>query len=133
MKPYFIKYFPKEGKIKPPCIVLETLATGEKELFQIDSKNDIDLKTQELVKVCLCSRNIDWVRDLKKKEEIHIYHDGSETPFKIIGEVSECALSFVKEGDEFEEDEVWIYYSNPFGFFGKFICSILNKSCGHFH
>ena len=54
----FAKYLSVEGEIEVPCIVLETLTNGKTELFQIDNFNDINLETQKLAKLFLCSRDI---------------------------------------------------------------------------
>ena len=114
-KPYFAKYLPVEGEMLPPCIVLETLTTGEKQLFQVDTKNDIDVKRQQLVKLFLCSRDIqvgDKVYEILSDKsigdefewtsEIAKYND-SEPCFKVIGEI---LTSNIKEGQEFTEKEI---------------------------
>ncbi len=54
----FAKYLTVEGEIEVPCIVLETLTNGKTELFQVDNFNDINLETQKLAKLFLCSRDI---------------------------------------------------------------------------
>ena len=54
----FAKYLTVEGEIEVPCIVLETLTNGKTELFQVDNLNDINLETQKLAKLFLCSRDI---------------------------------------------------------------------------
>lgn len=151
MKLYFAKYLPVEGEIKPPCIVLETLTTGEKQLFQVDTKNDIDIKNQQLVKLFLCSRDVqvgDKVYEILSDKsigdefewtsEIAKYND-SEPCFKVIGEISTDA-TWVKEGDEFDEEKLRYIYTPEIK---PSMCEVdaipereivyIKGPCGHFH
>lgn len=114
MKTYLAKYLPVEGKIKPPCIVLETLMSGKKELFQVDNLNDINEGQQVLAKLFLCSRDIQvgdkirYFKNINTEFTASIWdtkESGGTESFKIIGEISHDAV-WVKEGDEFDEDEV---------------------------
>lgn len=109
MKKYFAKYILVDGDIIPPCIVIEELLTGEKELFQLHSIDEVDYSRQKLVKLFLCSREI-TPEDYLVEGKIHLYHDGSNDPLKIMGEISQDA-TWVKDGDEFDENEVeeWQY------------------------
>lgn len=117
---YFCKYLPVEEEITKPTkqklqlfklflcsrdiqigdgMVMECLTNGNYEIFQIDTLNDI---FPDMIK------------------------EGSQ--FKIIGEISPDALSYVKEGDEFDENQV-IYASVDYiGWRYK-----IKGPCGHFH
>lgn len=116
------------------------------------------------VKLFLCSRNIqvgDKVLDeefeewtvaksyekpnyfrFEHKTENPCYSDSFPNPIKVIGEISSQA-TWVKEGDEFEEDQIHVMAEDNFGL--SFEVSLVRKEniirvwseikgpCGHFH
>ncbi len=98
---YFLKYIPVEGKAgKGDTILVNNLPIYlQRDLFDFEMSYD-----PERVKLFLCSRDIQ-VEDYKTPGKLHIYHNGSEQPFKIIGEV-DPKLRKLKEGDEFDEIEI---------------------------
>ena len=64
----------------------------------------------------------------------------TENFFKVIGEISSDAHFFVKEGDEFKEDDIQIYSEDKFGEpYPKdpkdifVIYALVKGCCGHFH
>ena len=92
MKPYFIKWIAQPGVIKPPCVVLETLTTGKKELFQID-EHEIDIKTQVLAKPFLCKREV-------KKGDTLVRIDGQKLRVPINANAEELrAAKLLIDGD----------------------------------
>lgn len=129
MKQYFAKYLPVDEEIKIGDIVLENLLTGEKELFQIDSENDIDLSVQIKVKLFICSKDIKKGDKFFFRENNPIYNSPNEQiyrrleekmveenpllpdfMYKVVGPLSEEA-TFVKEGDEFDKGDVKVFVS----------------------
>lgn len=152
---YFTKYLPVEGEIKEGNWYIwknnKALcrATGDLDILN----NHLKHKDIEKVKLFLCSRNIQ-VGDkfnsanginfvCTRTDDTKIYcigglnSDIEEVPhsicyaYKVIGEVS-LAATFVKEGDEFEEDQVLIHYP-PTLFSATNPVIQIKGVCGHFH
>lgn len=125
-KKYFVKYLPVEGEIKAGDMVLkppiphlgmdnpyiEEVDGCELEILADSKRAGHSLiKGSKLAKLFLCSR------DIQVGDEI-IYEvtgakfkwDGNmpQRPedFKVIGEISKDALGYVKEGDEFDDQDV---------------------------
>jgi len=143
---YFAKYLPVEGEIK-------------KEDRQIDSKGNISVftsvsmnilgETYKKVKLFFCSRDtqvgdkdVHWdeaTTDIVDKLDVKLGKEAGA--FKVIGEISPEA-TWVKEGDEFNENEIqryaklehgiapWIKDREKVGY----ECIVQIKGpCGHFH
>lgn len=115
-----------------------------------------DIINWRKLKLFLCSRDIKvgdkyWYIDVTENNKIHkgisniievapepdghlaVMFDNNtflwiEEVFKVVGEISLDALSYVKEGDEFDEDDVYSFSHNK----TNKIYSI-KGSCGHFH
>lgn len=170
---YFAKYLPVEGEIKGWC---RYKPTGEIFYQQFGNNAMYDkpngklqtitssLIAYEKVKLFLCSRDIDF------NEECHVdVIDGRQTDdsfklgypikhffgvnalpwegaYKVIGEISPDA-GWVKEGDEFEEDNLKFRVSDHPPFKGwlertvqQFVSerwctkrAVIKGPCGHFH
>lgn len=133
-KLYFAKYLPAKGEIKDGQLGISVngaLYTHHEHLGKEYGKP---------VKLFLCSRDIqvgdrvinesirskfDEFTVVERPEgynldfHIGIYTDGTlmkepaylGSPFKIIGAISPDALGYVKEGDEFDEEEIGILYN----------------------
>lgn len=116
-KPYFAKYIPVEGEIKDGDLYINPKMKNRIILPRAYGNDDSSYVGFQKVKLFLCSRDINWTEDLKESGKVHIHHDGSEPPFKVVGKVSPEA-TWVKEGDEFEEHhvrkyiELEIYYAD---------------------
>lgn len=109
-----------------------------------DGERDYDeMYDWDFVKLFLCSRDIqvgDKISFEGDESTINLLHycederhlqrlKKSETPFfSVIGEISSDALSYVKEGDEFDEDEVLFTSVDYVGWRYK-----IKGPCGHFH
>jgi hypothetical protein len=163
MKKYFAKYLPVEGEMKEGCIAKEKYSINPKivEVVAINEDGMIKCKGDNLwyvpealqtVKLFLCSRDIqvgDKVRGLDGSEEIimtegdkQLLFDGNI--FKVIGEISPDA-TWVKEGDEFDEDDWKLVIPDPSWQFqtitldkkwvGKQSTSFIQVKglCDHFH
>lgn len=166
MKSYFAKYLPLEGEINsgdfaktPTGKVHRCLQVFESMPAKMDLEDGKLWQENELkkVKLFLCSRDIQ-IKDLKPRADI-FYDDRGRTHevtqswidsrtifpkqwLKIIGEISPEAI-WVKEGDEFEEEEWRSAMENadgtyvdhekhtPFqeGYFAEIIC----PTCKKFH
>jgi len=125
----FAKYLPVEGEIEVPCIVLETLTNGKTELFQVDNFNDINLETQKLAKLFLCSRDIQVGDDIQHTSgengvcdeiigdalhfsgDIEGHYSSINQWFKVIGKISPKAV-WVTEGMEFDEGDIAYRFSD---------------------
>jgi len=141
MKKYFVKYLPVEGEINPNDWMIDSYGN----IFKCKSKegNKI-LGTAYLtyvegeprkVKLFLCSRDIqvgdkvldeefcDWIVEENDLKNLSLLT-------KVIGEISKDAI-WVKEGDEFNEDEIeewyWHLKQNCFAISVKFAEEISNK------
>lgn len=166
-KKYFVRYLPVEGEIKTGDVFTVAAPLGNKYKAN-EVKNGyvyvttpksfrFGLKECTIHKLFLCSRAIqvgDEVQDgdnfiCKIPNELDLENALDNNFFKVIGEVSPDA-NWVKEGDEFEEDEVnkqWYDDSgssdNPWqDWFGnleddvitnEFIRFQIKGPCGHFH
>lgn len=133
MKPYFAKYLPVEGEIKKGDIVQWGPFRGP--VYAAGGK---DIKK---LKLFLCSRNIqvgdkvEWI-PFNTSSDVHsaivddgnLYHINKLNPFKILGEISPDA-TWVKEGDEFEEDEIEYWPLKG----GTVPAYKIKGPCGHFH
>jgi len=102
-KKYFAKYLPVEGEIKEDYMALNP---SNNKIVRVNKACLKNLVTSEWkkVKLFLCSKDIQ-VEDYKEPGKIYIFHDGSEEPFKVIGEISPDAV-WVTEGMEFDDDEL---------------------------
>lgn len=167
MKPksYFAKYLPVEGEIKHGMLYHNGVDVNVRTSSN-PNDDEIYLKYKK-VKFFLCSRDIqvgdklqiqqyngdpNWCATFNKEDfEGHFVcnfidvHDNSEfgvlakDAIKVIGEISPDA-TWVKEGDEFDEDE-WIGWNNMYNqsHDKKFHEGVLYKDirikgpCGHFH
>jgi hypothetical protein len=161
-KPYFTKYLPIEGEIKEGDKYfayghIQTCTTTAKDLLVGLNKN------YKLHKLFLCSRDIqvgdkftrgdiaetalDIVEgDIQFKDTKNLMQCGTDflfywpvkECFKVIGEISPDALSYVKEGDEFDEDEVQWCYRESVGLSASndkedVAYRIQCPNCKHFH
>lgn len=138
-KTYFAKYLPVDGEIKEGDIVMGT--NGVSVIWGVKSKHGLQyygwdesiqyMKSPRKVKMFICSRNIKEGDEiyLSKINEYHKFkyetehritcqsingiHDEDfdvQDRFKIIGEISPEAI-WVKEGDEFDEEQIGILYN----------------------
>jgi hypothetical protein len=167
MKPYFAKYFPVEGEIRDGNwyfwpIEAPNSAYQYKEEISADWKKNMGdiFKSLQKVQLFLCSRDLragdvvltpfKW--DERRVESIldedKVYLVGCSEPilrnemFKVIGPISPEA-EWVKEGDEFEEPELWmlvigntVYWKfDPTWDFIKYPlnCVLIKGPCGHYH
>lgn len=135
-KKYFCKYLPVDGESTKDFKHVIHLSTGEVSLISHPITNpDYNKKEFKPAKLFLCSEDIK-LNDKYFHDSFCPYPDGEiadtntkvmdahmmitnegpdyegDTSFKVIGQISPDALSFVKEGDEFdEEDWKWVTYS----------------------
>ena len=169
---YFAKWLPVEGDFN-------MLKVGEK-VFSYGADGDgpsklLDYTGEELgvcrAKLFLCSRDIqvgdenvkfigtdgkcnDWYVTKPTESDsrrIREWQEKGAEVFKVIGEISPDAYSYVKEGDEFNEDNIWFigihrsfpdmnttsttYEEHKIDLAtGKYttVCKIKGQ-CGHFH
>lgn len=139
MSKYFAKYLPVEGEIKKEG---GDWVTDGKNICKCESHDGVglnctayfgthDFANFKLVKLFLCSRDIELKGN--NTNEYQYTKDGS---YKVIGEISSGALSYVKEGMEYEHNEVFL---NGIGQnwnsktpLGKHIVKIKGP-CGHYH
>lgn len=145
-KPYFTKYLPVEGEIKPDDDFKHSIKDGIHTNTDITSINHPDYQK---VKLFLCSRDIkvgDKQIHLPSGEIISTIHDeidlelctvgfksiGLQPVFKVIGEISPDT-TWVKEGDEFDEDE--IRNAKGLAAMGAIEYNYweIKGPCGHFH
>lgn len=155
-KPYFAKYLPVEGEIKEGDKFFDYSIYKEGRLRTCYTKPSKEINSGgecKKVKFLLCSRDIkvgDKVHFINAHEmtfewnEMHEEGYLKERYYRVIGEISPEA-TWVKEGDEFDEDD-WRYVANIWD--GAANNAILNKNhapfpdpyyvqikgpCGHFH
>jgi hypothetical protein len=131
MKQYFAKYLPVEGKIIDEEMVMFKIDDTWTEPCSFDSYLGSNIQEVKQGKLFLCSEDIK-LNDTYYHDSFCPYPDGEiadtntkvmnahmmitnegpdyegDTSFKVIGEISSDALSFVKEGDKFDEDEISI-------------------------
>jgi hypothetical protein len=135
-KPYFTKYFLVEGEIKEGDRYVfdgkvRTAISIDRRykphgILKNEFNQTLDLPQQK-VKLFLCSRDIQvgdkvWYENMEQtvltidNGLVHL-STGIKAklgkPYKIIGEISPDALSYVKEGDEFDEEQVNIILGYP--------------------
>lgn len=154
---YFTKYLPVEGEIK----------NGDKAQYNTGEiiSYDAPVNTDNLkrVKLFLCSRDIQVGDKVyispSSSYEVSSINDGFiyfgpmsirgkvGKSFKVIGEISPDALSYVKEGDEFEDKDLKFYLLKEefratmdlktiksfVGNSGKNTGVLVKGPCGHFH
>lgn len=159
MKKYFAKYLPVEGGIKKGDYYFSSV-TGvihtANEDYEIIS-TVIESKDKK-VKLFLCSRDIElkdivyyngkaWMVSNVEIQEPYLTVEEATAygAYKIIGEISPDTFSYVKEGNEFDEDEVVVQIIDELGYQTDIIpiTNILDLSesdkilikgpCGHFH
>ena len=123
---YFTKYLPVEGEIKPDDLYFQTYKEGQVGKANKDDYSNGAYKDKQKVKLFLCSRDIavgdkiryeaipdkEWIVNEHGKERDgfqNLNHAKGCFGFKVIGEVSP-EVRFVKEGDEFSDDEVAFIY-----------------------
>ena len=130
MKKYFAKYLPVEGEIKEGDKAKEKYSINPKivNVIAVNVDGLVNCEGQDLwyapealqkVKLFLCSRDIavgdkvyeeladgTYGEEFEWTEEINKYNS-TDCVFKVIGEISPEA-TWVKEGDEFDEDELGI-------------------------
>lgn len=153
-KPFFTKYIAVEGEIKDGQVIMSrdgsrSINNNIKDISpEMRTKaNSLGYKAGSLF---LCSRDILPEDYANENVQVHIYHDGSEPPFKVIGEVSP-EVTWVTEGMTFSEEEIEEWWgqaithypmikklhADTWGF--KELsenCPIVYKikgPCGHFH
>jgi len=97
-KLYFAKYRPVEGEIKEG----ETGISINNATYT--HFNHLGKNYGKPARLFLCSRDIK-PEDYLKEGNVHIYHDSSEPPFKVIGEISPEA-TWIKENMEFDERDL---------------------------
>lgn len=135
-KPYFTKYLPVQGEIREGDIALyEAFGFGAVDFrhgslhyTSFPKPGTVTMPVGSLddkrpYKLFLCSRDIQVGDKVYGREEKvidaglclaldcpDVYEAITSDHFKVIGEISPDALSYVKEGDEFDEEQVelWI-------------------------
>ena len=169
MKEFFAKYLPVPGEIKESDRAFWNVQTNRVFAPSLDEKNIGNWKSllrkvrtaqHRPVKLFLCTRNIqvgDEVMDINsnqtfivgniKGDEVYDKKDNwvrlKKNCIKVIGEISPEALSYVKDEDEFDKDEINIVGENSWGerhSLGlykkgdnpKVYCEIKGP-CGHYH
>lgn len=137
---YFAKYLPVEGEIKEGD---KALKSNGKIVYVNKAAAKHLTKDWKKAKLFLCSRDIqvdDEVTDGLTKWITRVALTG--TPdctdtggYKVIGEISRDALSYVKEGDEFDEPEVQKYITLGMSLGRTEDPNIweIKGPCGHFH
>jgi len=140
MKKYFAKYLPVEGEIRKGLLVRNNLDGLIGECMREPSKEEIRDKEYSLVKLFLCSRDIQ-VGDKCKfvSEDGRVFNsllEGEDNinfvdRFKVIGEISPNA-TWVKEGDEFDENQLQIKYHITYRCLCKEKDGCEDESCQHY-
>ncbi len=149
-KLYFAKYLPVEGEIKEGDWFWSTPEVQGKKLWQNTSaisvtSNILSGYHLQKIKLFLCSRDIqigdkylehtqvrpDRYSEFTADDETFFYEPNRiENAFKVAGPVSEGALTFVKEGDEFDKDEIKIFkYADSYD--SKLITEMLGDKWEH--
>ncbi len=111
MKPYFAKYLPVEGEIKEG----DWYKSPSGSILSQHNGTELLPDGWYKVKLFLCSRDLNYgdevtcinpysVNYLKKSK--HFEFGDTESWAKVIGEISPEA-KWVKEGDEFDEDNIY--------------------------
>jgi hypothetical protein len=110
MKAYFTKYRPVEGRVEKG----DKYYHPDDPTNVLERKGDLTSPNLQKVKLFLCSRDIqigdkaysphsDFTTVI---EDAYQLNDRPSEWFKVMGEISPEALTFVKEGDEFDENEI---------------------------
>lgn len=126
MKQYFLKYLPIEGEIKYGDYYLNHKVNHIAQ--RTDGSMDKSYIGFKKVKLFLCNKEIqvgdkfnnteipnkEYIADVVNEKDIECYKHDCFIPrrycYKTIGEISQDAL-WVKESDEFDEDEVQYDYA----------------------
>lgn len=139
MKKYFAKYLPVEGEIKEGDYWIgdgisipkqatrleEKASEAAQKAFGIKYRKDfLKLKNAKKVKLFLCSKDIQvgdkffderfLGEEFEVESECHLHKLTDGKRFKIIGEISPNA-TWVKEGDEFDEEDIFMTYVDDAG------------------
>lgn len=145
MKSYFTKYLPVEGKIQEGDMTIGVRGHIAPAITPDDYNNSYGPYWigRKLVKLFLCSRDLQVgdkffdERFLYEEFEVEsVYHlqrlnDGKR--FKTIGEISPAAV-WVKEGDEFDEDEIKLPEDLGYPFLAqRKYCRFKCPTCKTFH
>lgn len=139
MNKYFTKYIPVEGEIEEGDYYFDGTLLNQK----LSSESWRVGKSWRKVKLFLCSRDIqvgDKIKDegdlsqefeLNNEYYLRLYKEkGCTNHFKVIGEISPDAISYVTEGQEFEESKVGRCFYGDTCPGGKVK---IKGPCGHFH
>jgi hypothetical protein len=173
-KLYFAKWLPIEGEIKGGDYLLynkKTIWQAESGIIAKGAPDDKEdgirvagtnnylfAKAAQKVKLFLCSRDIQigdkltgWSNKTHYtaiKEDIELFKkSGVDSQiFKVVGEISPDALSYVKEGDEFDKEQLRLRFTNmhyellsgsydfePEKCNESFMRIAIKGPCGHFH
>ncbi len=150
---YFAKLLPTEGEIKEHDLVFTKFGLGTVvhiypgnkaiEVEYKDTTRTID-EGMKPAKLFLCSRDIHvgdeyWSekqeRFITRTEQIQNLRDKKgveDSGYKVIGEISPYAI-WVREGDEFTDDDVDIIYYDRYKNFGDIeVIKIKCPKCGNF-
>jgi hypothetical protein len=165
---YFAKYLPVEGEIKElgDRYITTDYPNEIFKVYDLHSIEDFGLKNKGTkVKLFLCSRDIqvgdivlcNYIGGKEKEWKVVDKADKSTTnifiktalklgAYKVIGEISPDALSYVKEGQSYDESELELCSSLGEGYDPKYLREIetlkkhhdgiyvkIKGSCGHFH
>jgi hypothetical protein len=154
-KIYFTKYLPFDGKFKEGFC--KNIATNEI-IYYNGNYGETRPEELEPIKLMLCSRDINvgemaWHNGELKEVTEDVLSFARKFGYKINGEVSPKAI-WVKEGDEFDEHEVYFYAKHRsfpdmnfrFNMLGQFeemeekdklkytvFCEILCQNCKTYH
>ena len=138
---YFCKYLPVEGEIKEGDKVLylgklREVSLMDNRLIIWGGEAFVQILTEKKVKLFLCSRDIEMgnkvLGNIESKEE-YTFMEGMNAKYctKVVGEISKDALSYVKEGMEYDEEDVKNTNVRLFSW-EPYIYQIKGP-CGHFH
>lgn len=144
---YFAKYLPVEGQIKEGDKVTGYKGDVESERMA-GFMNAVDTGDFKKLKLFLCSRDI----QVDDKVEVPLLTDTRQANannlkffkeckgYKVIGEISPDALTYVKEGDEFDEYKIGYWGTHgaeidtlQFGTQGYIQYCKIKGPCKHFH
>jgi hypothetical protein len=134
MKKYFLKYIPVKGTIHEGDTIRDKVS-GDIGTVKRWEKHINEQEDFEKVQLWLCSWDIqigDRMYDSSRNQygkyngQIELWHTylvegktgkeaiqsiSTKDLFKVIGEISPAALEFVKEGDEFDDEQVRVMYN----------------------
>lgn len=147
------KYFNRRRNEIDICISNEngkaSIELGDKKVKLFLCSRDIEAGDQiYLTKEALDSYNLDVIKYIKLPlttkcmkvvdSDIWVEIEGEKyeceaglntTCFRMIGEISANALNYVKENDEFDQDEIILFKNNKISYT---LCEVKGP-CGHFH